>query len=184
MIIDNENCFTTGVSTVVLPNTLPSQAFPQAIGTQALANVIDSGPLGGQNTQAIIQNTGRDFGMGYPAWLWVVFLNALTSGGAATVDLQLVSSASPLLTAPVVMLDITGGPLAFNAPALGANHAYRIALPRAGMNTANNPTGWLRYIGLNAIVAGAALTAGTIAAFLTLTGGQDSTVYQSGFIVN
>ena len=183
MFVDNENCFTTGPSSLVVPGFVPAQALPQAVGTAALNNVIDSGPLGGQNTQALVPNSGRDFGMGYPVWLVVLITQALASGGAATVDLQLVSSASPLLTAPVVMLDITGGAQAFNAAPLAAQRAYRIALPRAGMNTTTNPTGWLRYIGINAIVAGAALTAGMVAAFLTRDV-QDTTLYQGGFIVN
>ena len=182
MFIDNENCFTTGQSSLITPGFVPSQALPTTVGTNALNNVIDSGPLGGQNTQALVANSGRDFGMGYPTWLYVLITQALTSGGAPTLDLQLVSSATPNLASPVVMLDITGGPIAFNSSKLAAGSAFRIALPRAGMNTSLNPNGWLRYIGINSILATAALTAGAISAFLTRDI-QDNLIYQAGFVV-
>ena len=98
--IDNENCFTTGPSSLVTPGFVPSQLMPTTVATTALTNVIDSGPLGGQNTVAPVVNQGRDFGMGYPTWLYVLFITAPTSGGSATIDLQLVSSAAATLTSP------------------------------------------------------------------------------------
>src|SRR5271154_5605181 len=99
MFVDNENQFTTG-------GTAGQSVAAFAAGTTALGNVIDSGPLGGQNTPT--QNAGRDWGTGYPAWLY--FLVTTTIAQAAnTTDIQLVSSAAATLTSPNVMLDLTGG---------------------------------------------------------------------------
>ena len=183
MFIDNENCFTTGASSLITPGYIPSQAIPTATGTTALNNVIDSGPLGGQNTQAPVVNAGRDFGMGIPTWLYLLIIAAPTSGGAATIDFQLVSSAAATLTSPNVMLDLTGGAQSYNGGKFAAGTAYRFALPRFGPYTANNTSGWLRYIGLNSIVATAVLTGGTISAFLTRDI-QDNVIYQAGFTLS
>jgi hypothetical protein len=187
VFIDNENCFTTGASSLITPGFVPSQAIPTAIATTALNNVIDSGPLGGQNTQvpvAAVANQGRDFGMGYPTWLYFLNLTAPTSGGSATIDIQLVSSAAATLTSPNVMLDITGGAVLYSNSKFAANTAFRVPLPRAGSYQATtNPNGWLRYIGINVIIATAVLTGGTIVAFLTRDI-QDNQVYQAGFSIS
>lgn len=185
MFIDNENCFTTGPSSLVTPGFVPSQSLNGfTAATTALANVIDSGPLGGQNTQAPVANAGRDFGMGYPTWLYVLFTATPTSGGSATIDLQLVSSAAANLGTPTVMLDLTNGAQAFGGAPFLAGTALRFALPRSGPYVPTiNPLGWKRYIGINAIVATAALTGGTIVAFLTRDI-QDNVLYQAGFTLS
>jgi hypothetical protein len=184
MFIDNENCFTTGASSIITPGYVPSQLIPTAIATTALNNVIDSGPLGGQNTQAPIANAGRDFGMGYPAWLYIVFPVAPTSGGGATIDIQLVSSAAAALTTPTVMADITGGAQAYNGGKFSTTSFFKVPLPRAGPYVATlNPNGWLRYIGINIIIATAVLTGGSIIAFLTRDA-QDNTLYQAGYTLS
>ena len=181
MFLDNENTFTTGASSIVTPGYVPSQAIPTAIATTALNNVIDSGPLGGQNTQAPVANLGRDWGMGYPTWLYLLVITAPTSGGAATIDIQLVTSAAAALTSPTVMLDLTGGAQTYNGGTFAAGTAYRFAMPRAGMFvTSINPNGWKQYIGINWIVATAVLTGGVISAFLTRDI-QDNVIYQAGF---
>lgn len=183
-MIDNENCFTTGASGITTPGFVPSQSDPTAIATTALNNVIDSGPLGGQNTQAPVANAGRDFGMGYPTWLYLLIVTAPTSGGAATIDIQLVSSASASLTSPNVMLDLTGGAQSYNGGKFAAGTAYRYAMPRFGPYVASiNTSGWLRYIGINWIVATAVLTGGTVCAFLSRDI-QDNVLYQAGFTLS
>lgn len=169
MFIDSENQFSTGAQA--------GQAIAFGTGTTALGNVIDSGPLGGQNTPS--QNAGRDFGMGYPSWLVVLFVAAPTSGGGATIDIQLVSSAAPALTSPNVMVDLTGGAVAFGNAKFAAGARLAVELPRAGVG---GTTGWLRYIGINFIVATAALTGGTVNAFLTRDL-QDNTTYVAGYLV-
>jgi hypothetical protein len=184
MYIDNENCFTTGPSSLVTPGFVPSQLMPTAVATTALTNVIDSGPLGGQNTIAQVPNAGRDFGMGYPAWLYVLITTAPTSGGSATIDMQLVSSAAASLTSPNVMLDLTGGAQAYNGGKFAISTAFRFALPRFGpYNATTNTSGWLRYIGINFIVGTAVLTAGALVAFLTRDI-QDNALYQAGYLVS
>ena len=184
MFIDNENCFTTGPSSLVAPGFVPSQAMPTAVATTALTNVIDSGPLGGQNTQAPVVNAGRDFGMGIPTWLYLLIVAAPTSGGSATIDIQLVSSAAAALTSPNVMLDLTGGAQAYNGGKFAAGTAFRFSLPRFGPYVATiNPNGWLRYIGINWIVGTAVLTGGTVSAFLTRDI-QDNVLYQAGFTLS
>lgn len=184
MFIDNENCFTTGASSLVTPGFVPSQADPTAIATTALNNVIDSGPLGGQNTQAPLANLGRDWGMGYPMWLYLLIIAAPTSGGAATIDIQLVSAAAASLASPNIMLDLTGGAQAFNGGKFAAGTAYRFAMPRAGpFVTTLNPNGWKQFIGINWIVATAVLTGGTVCAFLSRDI-QDNVIYQAGFTLS
>ena len=169
MFIDNEGQFSSG-------GTAGQTLNGFAVATTALGNVIDSGPLGGQNTPNT--NVGRDFGMGYPSWLDIQIL-AVPVGAGATIDVQLVSSASPTLTAPNVMLDLTGGAIAITSPKWATGQRYAVMLPRAGIG---GTTGWLRYIGINFIVATAALTGGTINAFLTRDL-QDNVFYAAGFLV-
>lgn len=143
-----------------------------AAATTAFTNVIDTAPLGGQNTAN--SNTGRDLGAGDEFWLYVLFTVAPTSGGSATIDLQLVTSAAAALTSPTVLIDITGGAVAYNNAAFGVGKTFKFALPRAT---------YLRYLGINAIVATAALTGGVVTAFLTRYI-QDSDLYAAGFTVS
>lgn len=170
MFVDNENQFTSG-------GTAGQNLNGTGTGTTALANVIDSGPLGGQNTPNT--NAGRDWGMGYPVWLVIEFYTSLapTTG---TLDIQLVSSAAPTLTSPNVMLDVTGGALAGTNVGFTAGNRYAYALPRKGIG---GTTGWLRYLGINMIVATSALTGGIINAFLTRDL-QDNVIYAAGFTVS
>lgn len=171
MIQDSENMFTTGGTAG------QSLASGFNIGTSALGNVIDSGPLGGQNTPS--QNSGRDWGMGYPMWLYFLIVS-IPVGVGATIDAQLVSSAAAALSSPNVMLDLTGGAVAITNAKWATGFAFRVALPRAGIG---GTTGWLRYLGINLIVATANLTGGTLNAFLSRDI-QDNLVYASGFTVS
>jgi hypothetical protein len=170
MFIDSENSFSTGGTAGQTLN-----AFN--IGTTALGNVIDSGPLGGQNTPNT--NAGRDFGMGYPSWLYLLFI-AIPVGAGATIDAQLVSSAAAALTSPNVMVDLTGGAIAITSPKVATGAALRVELPRAGIG---GTTGWLRFLGVNIIIATANLTGGTVSCFLTRDI-QDNLVYAAGFTVS
>lgn len=176
MFVDSENQFTTG-------GNAGQSVAAFAAGTTALGNVIDSGPLGGQNTPNT--NAGRDFGTGYPAWLYMIFTTGLAQA-ANTTDIQLVSSAAAALTAPNVMLDLTGGPITVtgNAKVATANIAtgagiIRAAMPRAGVG---GTTGWLRFIGINFILVTTGFTAGVVNAFLSRDI-QDNLLYAAGFLV-
>lgn len=170
MFVDNENQFTTG-------GTAGQTLNGFAVATTALGNVIDSGPLGGQNTPNT--NAGRDFGTGYPAWLYLLFV-ATVVPTTGTIDIQLVSSAAAALTSPNVMLDLTGGAIAGTSPKFVGGAAFRVAMPRAGVG---GTTGWLRFIGINFIVATSALTGGTVNAFLSRDI-QDNLLYAAGFLVS
>ena len=172
MFVDNENQFTTGGTA----GQSLSSGF--GTGTNPLGNVIDSGPLGGQNTPNT--NVGRDWGVGYPAWLYLLFVTAPTSGGSATIDAQLVSSAAAALTSPNVMLDLTGGAQSYNGGKFASGTAYRFAMPRAGVG---GTSGWLRFLGINFIVGTAALTGGVVNAFLSRDI-QDNLLYAAGFTVS
>lgn len=170
MFVDSENQFSTG-------GAAGQSVAAFAAGTTALGNVIDSGPLGGQNTPNT--NVGRDFGTGYPAWLYLLFITGLAQA-ANTTDIQLVSSAAAALTSPNVMLDLTGGPVAVTGNAkLATGAAFRVAMPRAGIG---GTTGWLRFIGINFILTTTSFTAGVVNAFLSRDI-QDNLLYAAGFLV-
>lgn len=171
MFIDQENQFTTG-------GTAGQSVAAFTAGTTALGNVIDSGPLGGQNTPT--NNAGRDFGMGYPSWLYLLVVTGIAQA-ANTTDIQLVSSAAAALTSPNVMLDLSGGPIAITGSKFAtAGTAIRVALPRAGIG---GTTGWLRFIGINFILVTTGFTAGVINAFLTRDI-QDNLLYAAGYTVS
>jgi hypothetical protein len=170
MFVDNENQFSTG-------GTAGQSVAAFAAGTTPLGNVIDSGPLGGQNTPNT--NVGRDFGTGYPAWLYFLIITGI-SQAANTTDIQLVSSAAAALTAPNVMLDLTGGAMAITGSKFAVSgNAVRVAMPRSGLG---GTTGWLRFIGINFILVTTAFTTGVINAFLSRDI-QDNLLYAAGFLV-
>ena len=84
-----------------------------AAGTYIAPNSLDTAPLGTYLTELTAAdtqisgnvNTYRDLGGGDPMWLvidWTQSVNTLTS-----VDMQLITSASSTMSAPVVMYDFT-----------------------------------------------------------------------------
>jgi hypothetical protein len=171
MFVDNENQLTTG-------GTAGQSVAAFTTGTTALGNVIDSGPLGGQNTPNT--NTGRDFGTGYPAWLYFLVITAIAQASGTT-DIQLVSSAAATLTSPNLMLDLTGGAITITGSKWATSGtAVKYAMPRLGVG---GTTGWLRYIGINFILATTAYTAGLVNVFLTRDV-QDNLLYAAGFTVS
>jgi hypothetical protein len=171
MFVDNENQFSTG-------GTAGQSVAAFTAGTTPLGNVIDSGPLGGQNTPNT--NVGRDFGMGYPAWLFFLVVTGI-SQAANTTDIQLVSSAAAALTSPNVMLDLTGGAIAITGSKFATSGtAVRVEMPRAGTG---GTSGWLRFIGINFILVTTGFTTGLINAFLSRDI-QDSQLYAAGYTVS
>lgn len=171
MFVDNENQFTSG-------GTAGQSVAAFTTGTTALGNVIDSGPLGGQNTPNT--NAGRDWGTGYPAWLYFLVVTGIAQSSGTT-DIQLVSSAAASLTSPNVMLDLTGGAIAITGSKFATSGtAVRVAMPRAGIG---GTTGWLRYLGINFIIATTNYTAGLINAFMSRDI-QDNLLYAAGFTVS
>ena len=97
-------------------------------------------------------NAYRELGGGERIWLcidWVVAPNNLTS-----VDMQLITSASSSLSAPVVMLDFTAVVIA----TLVKGYRQIMALPRS--------TAWLQWLGVQAVTVGSTSTTGAFIAWL------------------
>lgn len=135
MIIDNELLFADGTWA------------PTALGDNISTNVWDSGPLSGTPTA----NAGRDLGIGEPLWLVITVKTAVASAGAATVDFRLrTDSASSLISAPVDLAS-TG---AIAKATLVAGYQMRLRFP----SIANQA--YKRYLGCNANIGTAVLTAG------------------------
>ena len=154
-----------------------SASIVGAAGTYLAPNSIDTSPLGalfteltaGDTTLSANTNAFRDLGGGEPMWLvidWVTAPNNLTS-----VDMQLITSASSSMSAPVVMVDFTAVVIA----TLVKGYRQLIKLPRSNA--------WLQWIGLQAITVGTTSTTGAYIGFLTKD--VDSVVqgYASGFSV-
>lgn len=132
MIIDSELLFADGTWA------------PTATGDNISPNVTDLGPLSGTPTA----NAGRDLGQGEDLWFQVIVLQTVTSGGAATVDFRFrTDSAANLTTSPVDL--VSSGAIA--KATLVAGYIFRTRLPSAT---------YKRYIGANANIGTAVLTAG------------------------
>jgi hypothetical protein len=151
------------------------------VGTTALRNVVTYGPLGCVNNPAPWNNpAGWDWGR-VPEWLYLLFITQPTSGGGATLDAQLVTSASTALVSPTLMVDLTNGPQPLSK--LPAGTAFKVTLPRNGVyNAVSNPGGWQQFMGINFIVANAALNGGIALAFMSLEP-QDALIQAAGFTI-
>lgn len=135
MIIDKELQFADGTWA------------PTATGDNISTNILDTAPLGGVPNV----NGGRDFGQGENMYLAITVKTAVTSAGAATVEFRLrTDSAINLTTAPV---DLASTGLIGKAT-LVAGYQYFMKMPSA------NAQAYKRYIGVNANIGTAALTAG------------------------
>jgi hypothetical protein len=119
-------------------------AVPTATGTHVLGDQIPTGP------GPLLTNIG----LGEHIMLAVRVSQAFASAGAATVSFELVTDDNAALTSPTVIA--ATGPLSMAQLALG-NFVFNMVLPRAEYEA---------FIGLRAVVATAALTAGRIDAFL------------------
>lgn len=100
-------------------------------------------------------NTTRDLGAGKPVYLVIQVRTAFTSGGSATVDLQLRSAAAAALTSSPTTHYSTG---AIAVASLTTAFRRVIKLPSEN---------YQRFLGIVQVIATAALTAGAIDAFLT-----------------
>lgn len=117
---------------------------PTATGDNVSPNVVDLAPFGGLPNA----NTGRDIGQGEELYLIITVKQTVTSGGAATVDFRIrTDSASSLTSAPVDVVS-TG---AIAKATLIAGYQIRMRFP---------PATYKRYIGVNANIGTAVLTAG------------------------
>ena len=149
-------------------------------GTYLAPNSIDTGPLGAYLTELTANdtqlsfgvNTGRDLGGGERMWLVVDWVTAPTGG--TSIDMQLITSASSALSAPIVMYDFgvvttanLTGPTAY-----GKSVRQVGALPRS--------VAYLQWLGLQAVTVGT-FSGGAYCAFITKD--VDSVVlgYSSGY---
>lgn len=119
-----------------------------ATGSNAVGDVIDLDPTDSGNIPNI--------GAGEPMWLVARIATAVDSAAdGATVNLQLVSSAAEALTSPTVHAQ--SGVLA-EAVLIEGYQALAIRIPSGT---------YLKYLGILAVVAGEAVTAGALDAYLT-----------------
>lgn len=141
---------------------------PTATGDNIAPNVLDTAPLGGFPSA----NAGRELGEGEPEVLLVTVKTTATSGGSATVDFRVRSdSASNLTTAPV---DHGGtGPIAVASLVAGAQ--FKVKLPIAASGTT-----YKRYVGCNANIGTAVLTAGAFQVDI-VRDVQNNVKYAGGF---
>ena len=143
------------------------------------------------NTAAVLDRiTAMDDGAGADLDFIGYVSTAVTSAGAATVEIQLLGNAAdPTFTSNNVVLFDTG---AAGIPKATLVAGYRFLtgkIPRAAFFKYENATGIAggpvyRYITVNVIIGTAVLTAGAFNFWLTgATGTQDNIAYKSGFTV-
>ena len=140
MILDSRLMFADGVSIV------------GAVGTNLVGNVVDTGAV------------HRDLGNGEDIFFFVeVTADIQASAGAGTVVFQLITSASSNMSSPTVVA--SSGTIVTNVAAAGlgkaGSQAYFSALPIEGQT-------YLEYIGIQVVVGGQPVTAGSIKSGLTL----------------
>ncbi len=119
----------------------------EVVGTYLLTNQIDLGIA------------GRDPGNGQPLWLVIQVDEAITSGGAATIQFRLASDDSATIhdtSSTEHLLTET-----FSVAQLAQGAQFPFALPISGLE-------YEQFLGVQAIIAGATVTGGAISAFLTL----------------
>jgi hypothetical protein len=150
-----------------------------ATGTYLCPNTYDTSPLAAYLTELTASdtllsgnsNTARDLGGGEPMWLVIDYVTAVTSGGSATLDWQFVTQSSSALGSPTVLLDLTA--IAYTTFTKGYRQIAKV--PRS--------INYAQYIGLQYVVGTAALTAGSVVAFLTKDLDADVLGYASGFSI-
>lgn len=123
-------------------------------------------------------NQIRDVGAGEEFNAYVNVEVAATAAGAATVNFQIITSASPALTSPTIIGQTDAIPKA--SLVIGAE--IIIPIPRSFINQLGQ-----RYLGIQYTVTTGPLTAGTFSAGLILDApdntGNVRKVYPSGFVV-
>lgn len=141
---------------------------------------IDTAPLGldakaggaaltGYNSGVSV-NAGRDLGIGTEFWFQVLITVMFTSGGAATMNFQLVTDEDAVITEANILLG--SGVLALSK--LTAQSYFRAQLPASGS--------YEQYLGFDALIGTTTMTAGTVEAEL-LPNIQQSDLYLNGFFV-
>jgi hypothetical protein len=133
-----------------------SQNLAQAAGSYVSTNTIDTGPT--SSPAEGIQARGaptRDFGRSRAGDLLVQVDQTFTSGGAATLLVDVIMSDNADLSSPTVLNSTPAIALA----TLVAGYQFRVGLP-VGITK--------RYLGLRYTIGTAAMTAGTVTAGIVL----------------
>ena len=124
-------------------------AIGGSTGRRLVGDVIDIGAL-------------RDIGAPSNIWLVVQLTTAMTSGGSATVQIELASdAAAAIATDGSATVHATSAQFAFDSKAVG-DTLFQVLLPPETADVS-----YERYLGVLVNVGTAALTAGAINAFLT-----------------
>lgn len=160
---------------------------PTSTGDNYSTFSYDTSPLtvptgsGGQSTPGynagVNTNAGRDLGLGGEMWLEVLVTASVTSSSTATVKFDFVTSALAALSDAV---DSTGVGVLMSSAAISkatlvAGYiAWRVQLPASLV--------YLRYVGVDYVIATTNLTAGTFESKLVMNV-QASDLYESGFAV-
>ncbi len=140
---------------------------PTATGVNISPNVYNTAPLGGVPNA----NGGIDLGEGDVLWLVITVKTTATSGGAATVTFNIRTDSNANLTTSPVDLAATAA-----IPYATLVAGYQIKMPL--------PTGsYKEFIGVNAVIGTAVLTAGAFEAEIVKHMSSD-TIYAGGFSVS
>jgi hypothetical protein len=145
MYQDYENSFTGSAG------VLSQDLGAAGTGTTKSTNWIDIGS----------GNAAKNIGSGSPLQVVVTVTEAFASGGGATVQFQPALSAAAAGTSPEVLLETA----AIGKAELVAGKQYSFTLPAVSPRYIE---AGMRYLGLNFVVATAALTAGMINAAITV----------------
>lgn len=143
--------------------------------TDALLNLSSAQNIAGNtvlSTNTVDTATARELASG--SYLGVVFAvdQSLAAAGAATVNFQIVSSASPSLSSPTVLAQT--GPVS-KSELTGNRRPFAI-----GLSPGTAPLQG-RYLGARYEIANGPLTAGAVSAYLTTDKSQAAPLYQSGW---
>lgn len=143
-------------STSLINNSGSTYLFPNTLDTSPLAAYLTE-LSASDTTLSQNVNTYRDLGGGRILYLIVDIVTAVAAtGGAATVDFALITSAATGLGSATTMFDFT----AIAKGSLTAGTRLIAPLPRS--------TNWLQYIGLQYTIATNNITAGAAVAWIGL----------------
>lgn len=137
------------------------QDISQVAGTYVSTNTIDLGTAG--TIPGLGGTPIADVGRGTPPVLSIIINEAVTSGGAAEVDFQLIQSANADLSSPTVVC-ATG---AIAKATLVSGYRARLAIPK-GISA--------RYLGVQYVISTNTTTAGTVTAALVWDAGDNYSI--------
>lgn len=116
---------------------------------------------------------------GAALWAWIQVAAAVTSGGAGTVQFQVIGNASdPTFASGNVVLADSG---VLAKTVLIAGHLIPLSLRRVDHDSLETSTQFLRYLTVLATIGTAALTAGTFNAWFAPEPMQDNLSYRAGY---